>query len=78
MNGSLDYSMLHDLVQRLDDLTRAYAALSWLSECSAEVPADRVGHVMMPLDASMTVLLADFRAFLDDRCGPSARGSPLG
>lgn len=59
------YSELFDLVERLDKLARAYAALSWFSECSAEVPADRVGHVMMPIDDLMAVLLADFRAFLE-------------
>lgn len=56
---------LPDLVQRLDNLARAYAALSWISECAAEVPADRVGHVMMPIDCAMEALLADFYALLD-------------
>lgn len=51
---------LSDLVERLNTLVRAYRALSWLSECVSEVPADRVGHVMMPLDRAMEALLADF------------------
>lgn len=59
------YLKLQDLVERLDKLSRAYAALSWFSECSAEVPADRVGHVMMPIDDLMVALLSDFRSFLD-------------
>ena len=57
------YSKLLDLVERLDKLSRAYAALSWFSECSSEVPADRVGHVMMPIDDLMAALLADFGLF---------------
>lgn len=71
--------VLLPLVDRLDALARAYIALSWLSECSAEVPADRVGFVMMPLDDAMEVLVADFHALVartresDQRCEGDAR-----
>ena len=62
----MTYSKLVRLVDRLDTLARAYHALSWLSECSAEVPADRVGFVMMPIDDAMEQLVADFHAYVDE------------
>ena len=69
------YSRLFELVDRLHTLARAYSALSWFSECSAEVPADRVGWVMMPLDRAMDALQADFRLLLGDVL-QEARRSP--
>lgn len=62
----MSYSKLLSLVERLDLLARAYHALSWLSECSAEVPADRVGFVMMPIDDAMEQLVTDFHAYVDE------------
>lgn len=59
-------SRLFDLVDRLNGLARAYRALSWLSECVSQVPADRVGHAMMPIDDAMERLLADFDALTRD------------
>lgn len=59
------YSKLLDLVERLNVLARAYAALSWFSECSAEVPADRASHLMRPIDDHMAALLADFWSLVE-------------
>lgn len=59
------YCEMMKLLDRLDALARAYRALSWLSECVSEVPADRVGRVMMPLDCAMEALLADFWALAE-------------
>lgn len=57
-------STLHALLDRLDVLVAAYSSLCWFAACSAEVPSDQVGHVMMPLDEALQALRADLWAFL--------------
>lgn len=64
--NQMTYSELLKLVDRLDVLARAYHALSWLSECSAEVPADRVGFAMMPIDDAMERLVSDFHVYVKE------------
>lgn len=60
------FSKLHALLDRLDVIVSAYSSLSWFAACSAEVPADQVGNVMVPLDDALQALRADFWAFLDE------------
>jgi hypothetical protein len=59
-------SKLHALLDRLDIIVSAYSSLSWFAACSAEVPADQVGNVMVPLDDALRALRADFWAFLNE------------
>lgn len=72
--GDTVYSRLVSLYDRLDSIFKAYEALGWLASCSDQVPADRVGWVMMPLDATNESLLQDFRQVIDGL--QEARRSP--
>lgn len=72
--GDTVYSRLVSLYDRLDSIFKAYEALGWLASCSDHVPSDRVGWVMMPLDATNESLLQDFRQVIDGL--QEARRSP--